>query len=140
MRQDPEKVVHLLLEQLAPYFETEPRLSSIQAETLLRKIYATRYGFVSVPQLEANPTLLVTYRFAEDVTASPTMDDHLEDFLDLEIHQATGLSWVDYLHLPRPEIERLNNAVRRRRSKQNTATSNAVKKAEEDLKGLKNGG
>lgn len=136
MRQDPEGVIHLLLDQLAPYLESEPKLSSVQAAILLRKIYVSRYGLVSVAILEARPASLVAYRQAEDSFFGSLLDDHLDAFLDLEIYQVTGMKWTDYISLPRHEMERVKAVVERRRKRKNTSEANAVSQAEKAMQHL----
>ena len=140
LRHDPSKAIDVLLGILAPYFETEPLLNSIQAELLLRRIYATWGGLVTTEQLTLKPASLVAYRQAEDATFGSLKEDHFDQFLDLEIYEATGIAWLDYIAMPRHEIEMIRSRVRKRRDRKNSADNQSVSDAERLAKQIAKGG
>jgi len=138
-RHDPTRAVDKLLLLLAPYFESEPLLNSIQAELLLRRIYAEWGGLLTVAQLTNAPASLVAYRQAEDATFGSLKEDHFDHFLDLEIFEATGITWPEYISLPRSEIDMIRDRVKKRRDRKNNADNKSVEEAERLAKQISQG-
>lgn len=133
MVENQDKILDILLARLAPYFATEPRITSVQAEMLLRKIYLAQYGLVDPVTLNQNPTVVVSHRIAEDARYGSLKDDYLKSYMDLEIFSLVGISYPDYMTLPRVEIDRIRKEAEARRKMKNTIEANGVDRVEKHL-------
>lgn len=135
-------MIEALLEQLAPYLESEPKLTSVQAEQVLRKAYLFHYHFSDANSLAAQPASLVRFHSAEDSFRGSMMEDHAEHFADLDIGDVFRISWLEYVSLPRHEMQILRNIAEKIKKRKISSDNNSLDEAEKLLRaaGRKVGG
>jgi hypothetical protein len=135
---DQDHMVEKLLEIMRPLLESKPKLSPVEARMTILRSYLVWTGMFTEAQIDANPVCLVAYHPAEDSYLSNLIDDHLDHYLDFDIER-TGLSFLEYLQLPRHRLIMVRDAAEKMKKRRNKAQSDAVEKAEADLRGLREG-
>lgn len=131
-------MVEKLLEIMEPLLASLPKLSPVQARMTILRSYLVWTGMFTAEQIDSNPICLVAYHPAEDAYLSNLIDDHLDHYLDFDIKE-TGLSFIDYLRLPRFRLVMVRDACEKTKARKHKAAANAVEKAEAELRALREG-
>lgn len=90
----PESPIHDLLDHA-------PRLSAPDAQLVLMERYETHYRIFNHDVDTSNPLSLVSLHSGEDVCVGSMLYHRIEQFRDREVHKHFGLSFIEFMELPR---------------------------------------
>lgn len=117
---NPNRIIEATLDTMRQVIDKPIKFTSVLAQQERLKAYLSWYGLVSKEELERNPAALVRMNQAEDSYYGSVYEDRMDEYLDLEIFNATGVGWEEFIAKPRAEIERMIRAVQRYRTRNNT--------------------
>lgn len=80
------------------------KLTSIGLQLLLRNYYETYYGLQNYATVsETNPIPHIAFLDEEDVFEVSAWRERLASFRKAKVHQTFGVSWNEFLELPRDQ-------------------------------------
>jgi hypothetical protein len=132
--EEPTRVVEFFISTLQPLLARKGKMTAVEASLMLHRAYLLRYNLATGAELDNNPAALFKFREAEDPYVGTMLEDHFEQFLDLEIFQY--MTWEQYINLPRHELQMVRRVAERRRKQKNNVDSNSVRDAENMMRNM----
>lgn len=106
-----------------------PKRDNVYNKQLLLEIYETIYGIFdhTVPGF---PLASSSLHPKENVYENNIYENRLRKYLELKIHERTGLNFIEFLDLPRAEVETILKVTQQFEQKVDNIQTSARRKAE----------
>jgi hypothetical protein len=83
-----------------------PPLNRIESKIVMRELYEKVFQIYDHDSIQSQkePLALVGMRWQESILDGSRQDELMQQFVDVNIHKHTGMSWVEFLECTRDEI------------------------------------
>jgi hypothetical protein len=105
-----------------------PTKDGITNEMVLQEVYDIAFG-VNDHSNDSSPLSLIKMHPTEDVHSRSMLYSRVKRYINMDIHQSTGLNLTNFLELPREMVELIFAEITAKNTKTGSAMHDLAKKA-----------